>query len=131
MPFAMFETPIGPCALAWSDDGVTWLQLPEETPDATRARLLAKRPDAGAEDAKLRAAPKWVKRAMTRVREHLAGKPQPLAEVPLDLSRASAFDTSTWPPRTTRSHFSSRPSPPKGKRRSGGFAIVTATILSA
>jgi methylated-DNA-[protein]-cysteine S-methyltransferase len=96
MPFAMFETPIGPCALAWSDDGVTWLQLPEETPDATRARLLAKRPDAGAEDAKLRAAPKWVKRAMTRVREHLAGKPQPLAEVPLDLSRASAFDTKVF-----------------------------------
>jgi methylated-DNA-[protein]-cysteine S-methyltransferase len=96
MPYAMFETPLGHCALAWSDDGVTWLQLPEETPAATRARLLAKRPDAGAEDPKLRLAPKWVKQAVTLVRDHLAGKPQALAEVPIDLSRASEFDAKIY-----------------------------------
>jgi O-6-methylguanine DNA methyltransferase len=93
MPYAMFETSLGHCALAWTDEGVTWLQLPEETPDATRARLLAKRPDAGTEEAKLRGAPKWVKDAVARVREHLAGKPQALAEVPLDLSAASELHT--------------------------------------
>jgi methylated-DNA-[protein]-cysteine S-methyltransferase len=96
MPYAMFETPLGHCALAWSEDGVTWLQLPEETPDATRARLLAKRPDAGAEDAKLRSAPKWVKDAVARVRAHLAGKPQALGEVPLDLSDASPLHTKIY-----------------------------------
>lgn len=96
MPFAMFETPLGLCALAWSETGVTWLQLPEETPDATRARLLAKRPDAGDEHRKLRVAPSWVKDAVARVRDHLAGKPQPLGEVPLDLSRATDFDTKVF-----------------------------------
>lgn len=97
MPYAVFETPIGHCALAWNDEGVTWLQLPEESPDATRARLLAKtKGAAGAEDAKLRGAPKWVKDAIVGVRNHLAGKPQALSEVPIDLSRASEFDAKIY-----------------------------------
>ena len=37
--FAVFETAIGPCGLAWSSSGVTHLQLPEASPAATRARL--------------------------------------------------------------------------------------------
>jgi methylated-DNA-[protein]-cysteine S-methyltransferase len=96
MPYALFETPIGPCALAWSDAGVTWLQLPESDLLATRARLLAKRPDAGDEDAKLRRAPKWVKDAIARVCDHLGGKPQALERVPLDLSSSSRFDAKVF-----------------------------------
>lgn len=96
MPYAMFETPLGSCGLAWNDVGVTWLQLPEDTPEATRARLLSKRPDVGTEEAKLRAAPRWVRDAVTRVRQHLAGKPQPLADVPIDLSFASELHTKVY-----------------------------------
>lgn len=96
MPYAMFETPLGHCALAWNDEGVTGFQLPEETADATRAQLLAKANEAGEENAKLRGAPKWVKETITRVRAHLAGKPQPLAEVPIDFSRASDFDAKIY-----------------------------------
>ena len=35
-----FDTPLGPCGLAWGPRGVKALQLPEETAEATRARLM-------------------------------------------------------------------------------------------
>ena len=35
---AYFDTDVGRCAIAWSDRGVTGVQLPEGTEDATRAR---------------------------------------------------------------------------------------------
>lgn len=38
--FTLFETAIGWCGIAWSDDGLTMLQLPEATAAATRARLV-------------------------------------------------------------------------------------------
>jgi methylated-DNA-[protein]-cysteine S-methyltransferase len=90
MTWVLFETAIGPCGLAWNEAGLTWVQLPEEDRDATRARLLSKVSDAGvmATPKKL---PSWVKDAMARVREHLAGKPQDLARVPLDVSRVTPF----------------------------------------
>jgi len=96
MPYAIFETPIGPCALAWNDEGVTAFQLPEETTDATRERIVAKGKDAGDENAKLRGAPNWVKDAITRVRAHLGGKPQALTAVPIDLSGLSEFDAKIY-----------------------------------
>ena len=96
MPYAIFETPIGHCALAWNDVGITGFQLPEETLAATRERLLAKANEAGEENTSLRGAPKWVKDAITRVRAHLAGKPQSLADVPIDLSAVSDFDAKIY-----------------------------------
>ena len=90
MTWTLFDTPIGACGVAWSDAGLTWLQLPEEDTRATRARLLAKMPDAGAM-ASTKLTPPWVKDAMARVREHLGGKPQDLTRVPLDLSRLTPF----------------------------------------
>jgi methylated-DNA-[protein]-cysteine S-methyltransferase len=66
------------------------VQLPEEDRDATRARLLSKVSDAGAM-ASTKATPPWVKDAMARVREHLAGKPQDLSRVPLDIARVTPF----------------------------------------
>ena len=37
--FALFDTPIGTCAIAWSGRGIAGLQLPEPTAAATRARV--------------------------------------------------------------------------------------------
>ena len=91
MTWLLFETPIGSCGLAWSDAGLTWLQLPEEDRDATRARLLSKIEDAGPM-ATAKTTPGWVKDAVARVRQHLAGKPQDLARVPLDVSRITPFN---------------------------------------
>ncbi len=39
LAFAMFETAIGTCAVAWSARGVTGVQLPERDAAAMRARL--------------------------------------------------------------------------------------------
>jgi methylated-DNA-[protein]-cysteine S-methyltransferase len=45
-PFALFETPIGTCALAWSPRGITAVQLPERDARETRARMLRRFPPA-------------------------------------------------------------------------------------
>ena len=91
MTWLLFETPIGPCGLAWNDAGLTWVQLPEEDREATQARLLAKTEDTGPM-ATAKTTPGWVKDAVARVREHLAGRPQDLARVPLDVSRLTPFN---------------------------------------
>ncbi len=44
--FALFDTPVGRCGVAWSERGVTAMQLPEADDAATRARLLKRHPDA-------------------------------------------------------------------------------------
>lgn len=37
--FALFDTPIGTCGIAWSAHGLTGVQLPEQDAAATRARM--------------------------------------------------------------------------------------------
>lgn len=44
--FALFECAIGRCGIAWNDQGVLALSLPEARKTALRARLLARCPDA-------------------------------------------------------------------------------------
>jgi methylated-DNA-[protein]-cysteine S-methyltransferase len=42
--FALFDTAIGPCAIAWSERGVVAVALPEASAAATRGRLLRRFP---------------------------------------------------------------------------------------
>jgi methylated-DNA-[protein]-cysteine S-methyltransferase len=44
--YALFDTPIGSCGIAWSGDGVVAVQLPEADKRATRARMEQLLPDA-------------------------------------------------------------------------------------
>jgi len=88
--WTIFDTAVGEVGLAWSEAGLTWVQLPEVEPAATRARLLSKIEDAGPMTAASEL-PRWVEDAMTSLREHLAGKPQDLARFPLDLARVAPF----------------------------------------
>ena len=44
--FALFETAIGACAIAWSEAGIVALQLPEADRARTQARLLRRWPQA-------------------------------------------------------------------------------------
>jgi methylated-DNA-[protein]-cysteine S-methyltransferase len=37
--FSLFDTPIGPCAIAWSERGIAGVQFPEGSAEATRARM--------------------------------------------------------------------------------------------
>ncbi len=84
--FAVFETPIGPCGIAWSARGIAGLQLPEATAEGTRARL--RRRWTGAAES---APPPGVQRAIDRVLALLQGEAVDLGDIPLDLAAAPDF----------------------------------------
>lgn len=86
--FALFETPIGTCAVVWSGRGIAGLQLPEPTAAATRARVRRRWP--GVVEAE--AVPAGVRRALDRVQALLAGGAVDLADIPLDLEGAPEFN---------------------------------------
>ena len=44
--FALFDTAVGRCGIAWSARGIVGVQLPERHDSATRARLVQRYPDA-------------------------------------------------------------------------------------
>lgn len=83
--FALFETPIGVCAITWSGRGIAGLQLPEATAAATRARVRRRF------DAEEAVPPAGVTRALERVQALLAGEAIDLADIPLDLEAAPEF----------------------------------------
>ena len=85
--FALFDTPIGTCAVAWSGRGIAGLQLPEPSPAATRARVQRRWP--GVVEAS--SVPAGVQRALDRVQALLAGDAVDLADIPLDLEAAPEF----------------------------------------
>jgi methylated-DNA-[protein]-cysteine S-methyltransferase len=95
MPWTLFDTAIGPCGLAWSDEGVTCLQLPEETRARTRDRLLSR---AGIADGSraTKTTPSWVTQAIDLARAHLDGRPQSFASIPLDLADVAPFATNVY-----------------------------------
>jgi methylated-DNA-[protein]-cysteine S-methyltransferase len=84
--FALFETAIGTCGIAWSDCGVVSVQLPERDDGATRARL-AKR-CAGAGEV---AAPPEVQRAIDAIVSLLDGGSTDLSFITLDLEGVPDF----------------------------------------
>jgi methylated-DNA-[protein]-cysteine S-methyltransferase len=85
--FALFETAIGGCAIAWSSAGIVALQLPAADDDRTRARVLRRWPDAR-EDAP----PPFVRHAVDGVVALLSGAAVDLSTVPLDMERVPAFE---------------------------------------
>ena len=85
--FAVFETAIGPCAVAWGSRGILAVLLPERSERATRARLLRKVPDA------LEAPPPPdVRRAVDGIVALLAGEARDLSGVALDMEEVPAFN---------------------------------------
>jgi methylated-DNA-[protein]-cysteine S-methyltransferase len=79
--FALFETAIGTCAIAWGEGGIVGAQLPERSDAAARARLMRRLPDAveGVPPPAIRA----VIDAIVRL---TAGEPVDLSQTPLDLA---------------------------------------------
>ena len=84
--FALFETAIGRCGIAWSGRGVVGVQLPEGREVATRARLLARFPGAREDQP-----PHDVQRARDRIVALLRGEPSDLSAIALDMDRVPAF----------------------------------------
>jgi methylated-DNA-[protein]-cysteine S-methyltransferase len=103
--FALFETAIGGCAIAWSGSGVLALQLPEADDDRTRARMVRRWPDAREEPP-----PPAVQHAVDGIVALLSGTATDLSTVALDMERIPAFDrrvyevARTIPPGETRTY---------------------------
>lgn len=84
--FALFDTPIGRCAVAWGEHGIVGFQLPEGTDELTRERIAQSFPEATEQD------PAAARRAIDGVIALLGGEPDPLTDVQLDLRAIPDFD---------------------------------------
>ena len=84
--FAVFDTAIGWCGIAWRDAALCGLQLPGADVDRTRARMRGSFPGV----AEL-APPPWVARVQARMQAALAGEPDAMLDVPLDMAGVPPF----------------------------------------
>src|SRR3954471_19686412 len=89
--FAIFDTAIGRCGIAWGEHGINAVQLPMSSEDKTRARI-RQRYGAIAEAPP----PAEVQRAMDGIVDLLAGKPNDLSDVVLDLEGVPEFDRGVY-----------------------------------
>ena len=85
--FALFDTMIGRCGLAWGQSGLIGVQLPEATPGAACARLRKRFPDAVEAEP-----PAEIEAVIDRIRDLLAGGRDDLADIVLDVDGQSAFN---------------------------------------
>ncbi len=104
--FALFETSIGMCALAWGPHGLVGVQLPADNGEpATRARMRQRFPD-------LREGPpnEMAQRAIEAIQGLLRGVHDDLSHIELDMSGVSEFHQRIYaiargiPPGQTRTY---------------------------
>ena len=84
--FAIFDSPIGSCGIAWNAKGIAGFQLPSATAQATRSRL-QKRWTEAVESSP----PANVQRVIDRVLALLKGEAIDLSDIPVDLDDAPEF----------------------------------------
>jgi methylated-DNA-[protein]-cysteine S-methyltransferase len=84
--FAIFDTSIGRCGIAWGPRGITAVQLPMGSEEKTRGRIRQRYADIAEA-----APPPDVQSAIEGIVELLAGKPNDLADVVLDLEDVPEF----------------------------------------
>jgi len=89
--FTLFDTPIGPCGIAWGPSGLVGLQLPEADDRTASARMRRRFPALTMSDPPVRVA-----EAIARIVAFLAGKPDDLADLPLDLSATGDFERAVY-----------------------------------
>jgi methylated-DNA-[protein]-cysteine S-methyltransferase len=89
--YALFETPIGLCAIVWGAHGILGTQLPEPGRGAAARRLQRRFPDAhsGPPTPAIAA-------AMARVHAFLGGGKDDFADFALDWRTVSAFDRAVY-----------------------------------
>jgi methylated-DNA-[protein]-cysteine S-methyltransferase len=85
--FTLFDTAIGPSGIAWSDFGVTGVQLPESSPAETRRRLTARHPEVSEATP-----PPDIAQAIAAIVGLLAGEPADLRTIALDLETVTDFN---------------------------------------
>ena len=103
--FAIFDTTIGRCGIAWGPRGINAVQLPMGSEDKTRKRIHQRNGDIAEAPP-----PAAVRSAIDAIRELLAGKPNDLSGVVLDLDGVPEFNhgvydiTRTIPPGQTMTY---------------------------
>jgi methylated-DNA-[protein]-cysteine S-methyltransferase len=103
--FALFESPIGDCAVVWGERGLVGVYLPEADPQATRSRIV--RRYQGAVETP---PPPDVQLAIDAIGELLHGGDNDLQSVEIDMSRLPAFNQQVYaiaraiPPGRTRTY---------------------------
>jgi methylated-DNA-[protein]-cysteine S-methyltransferase len=89
--FCLFETAIGPCGIEWGPRGINGVQLPMGDEAKTRARIRQRRGDI--DEAEPTAE---VKTAIGRILNLLAGRPDDLTDIPLDLDGVPEFNRGVY-----------------------------------
>jgi methylated-DNA-[protein]-cysteine S-methyltransferase len=85
--FALFDTPIGPCGIAWGARGICGVQLPDASEARSRARLMRRYPHA-----REASPPPQVRHAIEAIAALLAGQPTDLSAIALDMDGVPEFD---------------------------------------
>jgi methylated-DNA-[protein]-cysteine S-methyltransferase len=103
--FALFETTIGRCAIVWSERGISGVQFPEGSEQATRNRLQRRFPNA-----REAAAPPAVRHTIAEITALLAGERRDLSDAVLDCAAVPDFNRRVYdvaraiPPGSTLSY---------------------------
>jgi methylated-DNA-[protein]-cysteine S-methyltransferase len=85
--FALFDTAVGCCAIAWSERGILAVQLPEANEAKTRARMRRRCPDAGEQSP-----PPQVQRTIDGIVALLRGEAIDFSDAALDLEGVPEFN---------------------------------------
>jgi methylated-DNA-[protein]-cysteine S-methyltransferase len=103
--FALFETAIGRCGIVWSERGISGVQFPEGSEQATRNRLQRRFPNAHET-----AAPPAVQHTIAEITALLAGERRDLSDAVLDCAAVPDFNRRVYdvaraiPPGSTLSY---------------------------
>ena len=89
--FALFDTNIGRCGIAWSARGIAGVQLPEASEAKTRARVTRRYPHVREAQP-----PTDVRRAIDAITSLLSGEPSDLSAVALDMDGIPEFDRGVY-----------------------------------
>lgn len=84
--WTLFQTPLGPCGLAWSSRGICALTLPDASEESTRQELQTR---TGQELPS--SPPADIQHIISRIQNLLQGAPEDLSDVPLDYAAAPPF----------------------------------------
>jgi methylated-DNA-[protein]-cysteine S-methyltransferase len=87
--YRLFETPLGPCGIAWTEHGVARLQLPEADRGVTERRL-RKTASPG------ESAPPDIEQLIADVHWYLSGRSTDFAAAALDLACVGAFEQKVY-----------------------------------
>ena len=90
--FALFDTAVGRCGIAWGEHGITGVQLPQPNEAQTRTRLFQR---SGGELPEV-APPPAVEHAIEGMTALLAGEKIALEDIALDMSGLSPFNRNVY-----------------------------------